>query len=349
MSENTFPLTKAELDSAFNDGHFATLFQPKLSLIDGRTLGVETYIRWHHPEMGTLLPGEFLAFVSEQRRMSDLTDLVLHEAARAASLWRSERRHWSVAVNLSGEDLEQPSLVDHLSDLFIAYAIPAEALAIDISESALTHENERRFHALETLRQAGIHIALDTSGIDLLPAERISARYFSELKIGGASLIKFSRSVAQAGKGLIAQRLDAAARHGLTVTATRVEDIHTVKPLADMGFSAVQGSFFRHPDTIEGLKSWSSDWLIPVLTDERPARTDTIARARATLADPDLLLFPEEELADPQPAKTAAEETPSEAENATPAISPALPPNRPKRGRPCATRQTDDRKQIFFS
>ncbi|MEQ9519476.1 MAG: EAL domain-containing protein [Parvibaculum sp.] len=344
MNENTSPLTKAALDSAFNDGHFATVFQPKLSLIDGRTLGVETYIRWHHPELGTLLPGEFLDFLIAHRRMGDLTDLVLHEAARAASLWRSERRHWSVAVNLSVDDLEQSSLVDHLSDLLTAYAIPTEALAIDIPESALADDDEQHFRALEKLRQAGFHVALDTAGINLLPVARITSQYFSELKIGGTSLIKFSRSVANAGGGLIAERLKAASRYGLTVTATRVEDIDTVKPLADMGFTAVQGSFFRHPDTIEGLQTWSSDWLIPVLSDERPVRTDTIARARATLADPDLLLFPEEEPVDGE--KAEASEGPA---LTLPVPDDAPPLNRPKRARRQTLTAREDRKQIFFS
>lgn len=337
------PLSKADLDKAFNEGHFAAVFQPKLSLIDGRTLGVETYIRWHHPEMGTLLPGEFLSFIADQGRMDDLTDLVLHEAARAASLWRSERRHWSVAVNISRDDLEQSSLVEHLGNLFTAYAIPAEAITLDIPESALAHDDDEPFKALERLRQAGIHVALDTTGINLLPPERISAAYFSELKIGGASLIKFARTVSYAGKGLVAQRLDAAAREGLSVTATRVEDIETVKPLSDMGFSAVQGSFFRHPDTIEGLQSWSSDWLIPVLTDERPARVDTLARARATLADPDLLLFPKEQAED-EVSVESSEASPLKIE--TP---PSGGPKRPKRGRPHVPASKDERGQIFFS
>lgn len=293
MYSSLSPLTNDHLNEAFSEGQFAAVFQPKLSLIDGRTLGVESFIRWCHPEFGTLLPGEFLAFVAAAGRMEDLTGLMLHEAARVASVWRSERRHWTVNVNLGAEDLDNPHLVQHISDLMTAYALPTEAIAVDVPEAALTAAPERRLANLKKLKEHGTHIALDTSGIDLLPSSDISALHFSELKIGGTSLIKFARSIARSHKGLIAERLEIATREGLSMTATRVEDIETIKPLADMGFSAAQGTFFRHPDTVEGLSNWSSDWLLPVLSGERPPRADTLARARATLTDPDLLIIPE--------------------------------------------------------
>ncbi|MCE8000039.1 MAG: EAL domain-containing protein [Rhodobiaceae bacterium] len=293
MYNNSSPLSADDLDQAFIQGHFAAVFQPKLSLIDGRTLGVESFIRWHHPEFGTLLPGEFLSFAGAEGRLQDLTDLMLHEAARVVSVWRSQQRHWTVSVNLSAEDVDNPYLPNHICNLFTAYAIPSDAISVDVPEAALSEDPDRRLSALAELRKRGISIALDTTGIDLLPPEKISAEYFSELKIGGTSLIKFARSVSRSRKGLIAERLEAAAANGLTVTATRVEDIETIRPLADMGFSAAQGTFFRHPDTQEGLENWSSDWLMPVLSGERPPRADTIARARADLADPDLLLLPD--------------------------------------------------------
>lgn len=293
MYSSLCPLTNDHLIQAFSEGQFAAVFQPKLSLIDGRTLGVESFIRWCHPEFGTLLPGEFLDFIAAAGRMDDLTGLMLHEAARVASVWRSEHRHWTVTVNLSAEDLDNPNLSRHLSDLTTAYALPKEAIAIDVPEAALAAAPDHRLAALQDLKSSGVHIALDTTGIDLLPASKISSRYFSELKIGGTGLIKFARNVQKTNKGLIAERMEVATCEGLSMTATRVEEIDTIRPLAEMGFDAAQGTFFRHPDTIEGLANWSSDWLLPVLFGERPPRADTIARARADLADPELLVLPE--------------------------------------------------------
>lgn len=292
MYNSSSPLTNDDLDLAFSQGYFAAVFQPKISLIDGRTLGVESYIRWHHPELGTLLPGEFLEFITSAGRMEDLSDLMLHEAARVASLWRSDRRHWTVTVNISATDIDNPDFVQRMNDLTTAYAIPREAVAIDIPEAALTVKTDERLKVLKELKGRGIHIALETSGIDLLPPERITAAYFSELKMGGPGLIKLARNIERSHKGIVAERLDIATREGLTVTATRIENIDTIKPLADMGFSAAQGTFIRHPDTFEGLSTWSSDWLIPVVMNERPARADTLARARANIADPDLLILP---------------------------------------------------------
>jgi len=292
MYDNLCPLTNDDLDLAFTEGHFAAVFQPKISLIDGRTLGVESYVRWYHPELGTLLPGEFLGFVAAAGRMEDLSGLMMHEAARVASLWRSDRRHWTVTINLGANDIDNPDLLQQMSDLFAAYALPTEAIAIDVPEAALTTKTDQRLEALKELKAHGIQITLETSGLDLLPPEKITSTHFTELKIGGTGLIKFARSVAKSHKGIIAERLNIAIREGLSMTATRVEDIDTIKPLANMGFSAAQGTFIHHPDTFEGLCTWSSDWFMPVIMDERPARADTLARARANLEDPDLLILP---------------------------------------------------------
>jgi len=293
MHSNTSPLSGNALDQAFTQGQFAAVFQPKLSLIDGRTLGVESFVRWHHPEFGTLLPGEFLSFIGSEGRLPELTDLMLHEAARVVSHWRSQQRHWTVAVNLSTDDLDNPHLSKHMCDLFTAYSIPSDAISVDVPEAALTADPDRRLAALSELKKRGIAVTLDAAGMDLLPLEKIKAEHFSELKLGGASLIKFARSVNGSRKGIVAERLEVASANCLSVTATRVEDIETIKPLAEMGFSAAQGTFFRHPDTQDGLENWSSDWLMPVLLGERPPRADTIARARADLADPSLLILPE--------------------------------------------------------
>jgi len=311
MYNSSSPLTNDDLDLAFAEGHFAAVFQPKISLIDGRTLGVESYIRWHHPELGTLLPGEFLDFVASAGRMEDLNSLMLHEAARVASLWRSDRRHWTVTVNVSAIDIDNPDFLLQMNDLTTAYAIPRDAVSIDVPEAALTVKTDQRLEALKELKAHGIHIALETSGIDLLPSEKITATHFSELKMGGSGLIKFARNVKRSHKGIVAERLDIAVREGLSMTATRVENIDTIKPLADMGFSAAQGAFIHHPDTFEGLSSWSSDWLMPVLLNERPARADTLARARANIADPDLLILPSPDQGAKSDPEHAAGETPS--------------------------------------
>lgn len=310
MYNSSSPLTNDDLDLAFSQGHFAAVFQPKISLIDGRTLGVESYIRWYHPEYGTLLPGEFLDFVAAAGRMEDLNDLMLHEAARVASLWRSDRRHWTVTVNLSATDIDNPDFLQRMNDLTAAYAIPREAVAVDVPEAALTVKTDERLEVLKELKAHGIHIALETSGIDLLPPEKITATHFSELKMGGTGLIKLARNIEQSHKGIVAERLNIATREGLTTTATRIENIDTIKPLADMGFSAAQGTFIRHPDTFEGLSTWSSDWLIPVLMDERPARADTLARARANIADPDLLILPATDQSPERDPEQSTDDTP---------------------------------------
>lgn len=293
MFSSSYPLSHSDLDRAFAEEEFTLVFQPKLSLTDGQTLGIECFVRWKHPDLGVLMPGEFLGFVSHHDMMRALTSFVLDRAAATLAKWREEGREWTVSINVSACDLDDPAFPHKATRALTHHKLPANALVFEASEGVLADAPEKRLIMLRSLRQQGCGVALDTNGIRLLAPDLLEADTFSELKMGGTSLIKFARSVLRAGKGIVADRLNRAREHGIATTAICIEEVETLRPLADMGFDAAQGTFFRHPDTAEGLANWSSDWLMPVLMNERPGRADTLARARARLSDDDGVAVPE--------------------------------------------------------
>ena len=110
MYSSSFRLTNRDIDLALEARHLFLVFQPKIELGSGRTLGAEAYVRWNHPDYGLMPPGLFLSFFEQRGRSVDLTCFVVAAAADAMTHWREHGQSWPVSVNLSGSDLTDPAL-----------------------------------------------------------------------------------------------------------------------------------------------------------------------------------------------------------------------------------------------
>src|SRR5690606_35672243 len=100
MYSSSFRLTNRDIDLAFEAGHLFLIFQPKIELATGRTLGAEAYVRWDHPDYGLMPPGLFLSFFERRERSVDLTRFVVGAAADAMAFWRKHNQPWPISVNL---------------------------------------------------------------------------------------------------------------------------------------------------------------------------------------------------------------------------------------------------------
>ncbi|HRE01145.1 MAG TPA: diguanylate cyclase, partial [Ilumatobacteraceae bacterium] len=77
----------AEMREAIDSGQLSLVFQPKLDIVSCRVDGVEAFVRWHHPQRGILMPGDFLATIENTELIGPLTWCVLDLALHHASAW----------------------------------------------------------------------------------------------------------------------------------------------------------------------------------------------------------------------------------------------------------------------
>lgn len=257
MYSSSFRLTNRDIDLALEAGHLFLIFQPKIELSSGRTLGAEAYVRWEHPDYGLMPPGLFLSFFERRGRSVDLTRFVAAAAADAMVEWRAKRQHWPISINLSGSDLGDATLPGALAALVGERGLDTGDFTLEVPEGVFARDAEASARIIGEFRRLGFRTALDGGGAVVVPAEYVSPDYFSEVKISGAAIIRFAHRLRYSGLGFIGKRVTLAARQGLDATAVGVEDETTLTALRPMGFTAAQGTHICRPRDAKDLVGWS--------------------------------------------------------------------------------------------
>ncbi|MEX1163433.1 MAG: EAL domain-containing protein [Nitriliruptor sp.] len=158
---------ESDLQHAIDAGELRCHYQPIVALVDRHVVGVEALVRWEHPERGTVHPGEFIPFAEETGLVVGIGRFVLHEACAQVQRWRTDlpgSQDLTVSVNVS---MRQFSVGDLLGDVASALAtsgLPASALTLELTESALIHDAERTLALLHELKALGVRLAIDDFG-----------------------------------------------------------------------------------------------------------------------------------------------------------------------------------------
>lgn len=257
MYSSSFRLTNRDIDLALEAGHLFLVFQPKIELATGRTLGAEAYVRWDHPDYGLMPPGLFLSFFERRGRSVDLTHFVVAAAADTAAQWRSKHQNWPISINLSGSDLGDATLPGALAAIVGARGLDTIHFTLEVPEAVFARNAEASARLIAEFRRLGFRTALDGGGAVVVPAEYVTPDYFSEIKVSGAAIIRFAQRLRHAGLGFIGRRVTLAAAQGLKATAVGVEDETTLSALRALGFTAAQGTHICRPRDAKDLLGWS--------------------------------------------------------------------------------------------
>lgn len=238
-------------------GEFVVHYQPVVRLDGTGWGGVETLVRWDHPELGLLCPAEFLPVADQSADLVDLGHVVLAQACAQWSRWQQAGIDLHVTVNLSGSQLAEDDLPDRLKALMAAVSMPPGALWLEVTESALVEDLHGGPDRLNGLAELGAFILLDDFGTGWA-----SLAYLRDAPVHG---LKIDRRFV-AGLGSDAQ--DAAVVGSIVslglelrraVIAEGVETVAQVQHLRRLGCELGQGFLFGRPQPAEELER--SAWL----------------------------------------------------------------------------------------
>ena len=238
-------LLESALWQALRRGELRLHYQPVISLGSGRVSSVEALVRWQHPELGLLGPERFLSLAHECGLMGELDAWVLREASRQSSIWRAAGSDFSVAVNVSATEFGHPRLLGRVAMALREAGIPADALEIEITESALVQDTATAIATLQALRKMGVRIAIDDFGTGYSSLAYLKRFPVDILKIDKS----FVKNIAvDRGDAAIARTIISLARNfDLTVHAEGVETQQQLDFLVDRGCDRAQGYHFARP------------------------------------------------------------------------------------------------------
>jgi EAL domain-containing protein (putative c-di-GMP-specific phosphodiesterase class I) len=153
-----------DLREAIEGEEFFLVFQPTFDLNDMRPKGVEALIRWNSPRRGLVQPNDFIPLLEETGLIVDVGRWVMREACRQCAQWRDSGYLISMAVNVSGRQLDTDELVSDVQGALADSGLDAAALIIEITETTLMRNVEETARRLGEIKQLGVRIAIDDFG-----------------------------------------------------------------------------------------------------------------------------------------------------------------------------------------
>lgn len=243
-----------ELRSGIGLGQLAVYVQPQACLTTGEVLGVEALVRWQHPTHGLLQPDEFIAMAERSGLIKPLTMAVLDTALAANASWRALGVDIGISVNLSARSLIDPQLADDVARLLVAHNVPAEALTLEITESAAMTDTGRAVRALHRFAEMGVRMSIDDFGTGQTSLAYLRRLKVREIKIDKSFVIGM---VANPDDAVIVKAIiDLGANLGLDVVAEGVEGQVVWDRLKAIGAATAQGYHLGRPMHADGLIDW---------------------------------------------------------------------------------------------
>ena len=252
---------EADLRKAVERGEFTLHYQPRLALKDLRVEAVEALLRWKHPQRGFVAPDEFIPLAEQTGLIVEIGDWVLREACAQVRHWRDAGApDWQVAVNVSGVQFRDGSLVSRVSQAVTAAGIDSRMIELEFTEGALIEYSAAVSKAVKSLKELGVATALDDFGTGYSSLSYLRHFRIDTLKIDRA----FVRDIASTN-GDNAPLVDAiiamAKSLGLATVAEGVETEAQWQYLKTRDANQVQGFLFCRPLPIAELEHWHADWL----------------------------------------------------------------------------------------
>ncbi|MFP4695486.1 putative bifunctional diguanylate cyclase/phosphodiesterase [Thiohalospira sp.] len=246
---------EADLERAVEREEFEVWYQPQVELRSGRVTGLESLVRWRHPERGLVAPGEFIPCAEANGLIVPIGDQVLTRAAEQLRQWGGGPLDGlPVAVNLSGVQFHQADLVDHLQ---ARVAHGGGCLKLEITESTLMTDLGGAAHRLEELRALGMPLSVDDFGTGYSSLAYLRRFPVDELKLD-RSFVSDLASGDEAGA--IVEAVVALGRAlGIRVLAEGVETEGQARRLARLGCETGQGFLWARPMPAPELAEWIAE------------------------------------------------------------------------------------------
>lgn len=253
MGAQAVRLSNVDIDNAIKNKDFEVLFQPIFDLGNGALARMETFVRWRHKTLGLLPPGAFISFFETQGRMSELTRYVLAAALDAYTGWRGAYAP-GFSINLALSDLGDEAFAAHFQKLLRDRAFPADLVTLECPMPPVDMDADIAAAHFKTLSETGARLAIEVRGRANEFLRTVDPFPFDEIKTGGASILRFARTVRGPGLSAIADLLDIANRANAAITAVGVEDQTSLAALRGLGFTAAQGNHLAKVGELKEFK-----------------------------------------------------------------------------------------------
>lgn len=235
-----------DLRRAIEDEQLHLVYQPIVDLRSGRTVGAEALVRWQHSYRGLLGPAEFIDIAENTGQILSLGRWVLSRACHQLASWHaSGAEDLKVNVNVSALQLADPGLVDTIAEATARAGVPAGALTLEVTESALMSDTTHTVSVLRQLKDLGVDLAVDDFGTGFSSLSHPRRFAVDQLKIDRSFIGRLGGEPADAA--MVAAICDLGRALGLDVVAEGVEQAAQRSALLALDCVLAQGYWISRP------------------------------------------------------------------------------------------------------
>lgn len=237
-----------DLRRALDNYEFEVHYQPKFDIRDHRPklVSAEALIRWQHPELGMVAPGDFVPLFERHGKIEEVDKFAWAQAARQVARWRAQYGVTiPVSVNLSRVDVFDPALESILDGILLENGLEHDTLKLEVTESAYVENEDRLIQVVESLRSKGYTVEMDDFGTGYSSLNMLATIPIDVLKMDR----EFIRNMEHDEKTikLVELILDIAKSLDVPVVAEGVETESQLLLLKELGCAVVQGYYFSKP------------------------------------------------------------------------------------------------------
>jgi diguanylate cyclase (GGDEF)-like protein/PAS domain S-box-containing protein len=239
-------LMESNLRRAVKQQEFVLHYQPLISLQSGLVVGVEALIRWHHADLGMIMPDRFISIAEETGLINQVGDWVLGEACRQAQRWIDAGIPLAVmAVNVSPVQFRQYGFVDAVAGALAASGLEAGVLELEVTEGTVMHDADATLGTLSALDRMGVALSVDDFGTGYSSLAYLKRFPVNKLKIDRSFIRDLETDLDDQA---IASTIVSMGRNlRMTVLAEGVETFEQLTLLRNMDCDMAQGYYFSRP------------------------------------------------------------------------------------------------------
>lgn len=250
-----------DIKSSINHNGLILHFQPKINLSNNRLASVEALLRWNHPDLGMVMPDEFIAIAEQSGFINQISYWVIEEALIMSLHWKQQGFDIQIAINLSVYNLFDTDFPDNIKSILNKYKLASGNLIFEITESAMMTNPQLAISNLNKLRSLGIQLSIDDYGTGFSSLSYLSQLSLNELKVDKSFILDMLND--ERKSVIVQSTIEMAHNLGLKVVAEGVENIEVCRRLRVYKCDVIQGYLVSRPlpedKFIEWLNSYQAD------------------------------------------------------------------------------------------
>ncbi|GFD89424.1 phosphodiesterase [Tenacibaculum sp. KUL152] len=239
---------------ASQQDELSMVYQPKVDLTSMKVSSMEALIRWNNSVLGFVPPDEFITIAEQAGLIEQVTTWVMQQTITDLAYFRSKGYHFTVAMNLSTQDIQNKVLLNKLVQKLNDEGLSPEALELEITESDLVADASLAIENLSELTARGFHFAIDDFGTGYSSLAYLKNLPVKTIKIDKSFILSLASD--ENDQQIVHTVLGLASAFQLKVVAEGVEDKASLEILKEWGCDVVQGYFISRPLNKNDLEAW---------------------------------------------------------------------------------------------